>query len=161
VSNYPPFVETELRCCVHKSQPLDTILSQMNPVQNITPYFSTIHHYIFLQFTPDSPKWSLSPQVLNQNCVSIRPLRSVLHASLTLTVILLIFLIHSGINPQKNYKSLHNVFVCAVHGKRDIRPSVFFVDLQWNYSLAGFCAVHRDHSVQYIREGKGKRVSGR
>jgi hypothetical protein len=44
---------------VHKIQPQDPILSQMNAVHTLLPYFLKIHFNIVLLFMSTSPNWSV------------------------------------------------------------------------------------------------------
>jgi hypothetical protein len=44
---------------VHKSPPPVFVLTQMNPVQNLPPYFFKVHFNIVLPSSPKSFKWSL------------------------------------------------------------------------------------------------------
>jgi len=40
---------------IQRNSPLDPFLSQMNPVQNLKPYFSKIHFNVTFPFTPTLP----------------------------------------------------------------------------------------------------------
>jgi hypothetical protein len=59
---------------VHKSPPLDPILSQSNPVRSIDPYLPKVHLNVILPPTPRSSHWSLAFGPPNQNPVSTSPL---------------------------------------------------------------------------------------
>jgi hypothetical protein len=45
---------------VHKSPPLDPILSQLNPVRPIDPYLPRVHLHVILPPTPRYSQWSLT-----------------------------------------------------------------------------------------------------
>jgi hypothetical protein len=59
---------------VHTSPPLDPILSQVNPVRPIDPYFTKIHLNVILTPTPRSSQWSLAFGPPNQNPINTCPL---------------------------------------------------------------------------------------
>jgi hypothetical protein len=59
---------------VHKSPPLDPILSQPNPVHPIDPYLPKVHFNVILPPTPRSSQWSLAFGPPNQNSVNTSPL---------------------------------------------------------------------------------------
>jgi hypothetical protein len=62
---------SKVRYRVHKGPPLVHILSQMNPVFTLVPYFSKILCNIVSLSTPRSSTWSLSFRFSNQNiCIS-------------------------------------------------------------------------------------------
>jgi hypothetical protein len=54
---------------VHKSPPLDPILSQSNPVRPIDPYLPKIHLNVILPPTPRSSQWSLAFGSFKQDIV--------------------------------------------------------------------------------------------
>jgi len=62
---------------VHKDLLLVPIISQINPVHTLPPYFPTIHSNIILPSMPRSYKWSLSFRFSNQNTVCISQLSHV------------------------------------------------------------------------------------
>jgi hypothetical protein len=59
---------------VHKSPPLDPILSQLNPVRPIDPYLPKVQFNVILPSTPRSSQWSLAFGPPNQNPVNTSPL---------------------------------------------------------------------------------------
>jgi hypothetical protein len=59
---------------VHKSPPLDSILTQMNPVRPIDPYLPKVQLNVILSPTPMSSQWSLTFGPPNQNPVNTSPL---------------------------------------------------------------------------------------
>ena len=65
-------------CCVHKSPPLFSVLSQINPVQGFLSRFLKIYFQIILS-TPRLTKWSLSLRFPHQNplCTSLSPIRAI------------------------------------------------------------------------------------
>jgi hypothetical protein len=61
---------------VHNSQPLVSIMSQMNPVHNFLPHFPKIHSNIIIASISRSSEWPLPFGVSNQNLVRISPMRA-------------------------------------------------------------------------------------
>jgi hypothetical protein len=59
---------------VHKSPPMDPILSQPNPVRPIGTYLPKVHLNVILPPTPRSSQWPLLFRPPNQNPVNISPL---------------------------------------------------------------------------------------
>jgi hypothetical protein len=68
------FTEAEGSLRVHKSTPLDCILSQPNPVRPIDPYLPKVYLNVILPPTPTSSQWSLAFGPPNQNPVNTSPL---------------------------------------------------------------------------------------
>jgi hypothetical protein len=66
---------------VHKSPPLDPILSQLNPVRPIDPNLPKVHLNVTLPPTPRSSQWSLALGPPNQNPVNTPPLPHACHMS--------------------------------------------------------------------------------
>jgi hypothetical protein len=62
----------QVHYCVHKSPPLVPILSQMNPMQNTSSYFSEIHLHIIL------PSMSRSSQLSRSLCFPTKTLYALL-----------------------------------------------------------------------------------
>jgi len=56
---------------VHNSPPLDTIPSQINPIHNLSRYFSKIHTNIALPSTPRASEWSLPFRFSDQNLYAL------------------------------------------------------------------------------------------
>jgi hypothetical protein len=67
--------------CVHKSQHLDTILSQQNPVCSIDPYLLMVHLNVILLPTPRSSQLSLPFGPPNQKPVNTSPLHHACYPS--------------------------------------------------------------------------------
>jgi hypothetical protein len=59
---------------VHKSPPLDPMLSQLNPVHPINPYLPKVQLNVILPPMPRSSWWSLTFRLPNQNPVNTSPL---------------------------------------------------------------------------------------
>jgi hypothetical protein len=75
VKKYPAFLRNQkVHHRVHKSPPLDSILSQPNPVHPIDPYLPKVHINVILPPTPRSSQWSLAFGPPNQNPVNTSPL---------------------------------------------------------------------------------------
>jgi hypothetical protein len=55
---------------VYTNLPLDPILSQLNPVHPIDPYFPKVYVNVILPPTPRSSQWSLAFGPANQNPVN-------------------------------------------------------------------------------------------
>jgi hypothetical protein len=82
---YPAFLlNTKVHHRVHKSPPLDPILSQPSPVRPIDPYLPEIHLNVILPPTLRSSQWSLAFGPPNQNPVSTSPMRATCPAHLIL-----------------------------------------------------------------------------
>jgi hypothetical protein len=71
--NSPYFMELQGHCCVQKSIPLVTILSQMNPGNHHNPYFLHILFNAIFQYQPGNSKWSLQFSFLYSFLVSPMP----------------------------------------------------------------------------------------
>jgi hypothetical protein len=72
VKKYPAFLwNPKVHHRVHKSPPLDPILSQLNPVRPIDPYLTKVH---IIPPTSRSSQWSLAFGPPNQNPVNTSPL---------------------------------------------------------------------------------------
>jgi hypothetical protein len=61
----------KVHCRVHKIPPPTSILSHMNQIRTLQPYFPKISFNIVLSSTPRSFKWSLSFRLSSQNFVRI------------------------------------------------------------------------------------------
>jgi hypothetical protein len=82
VKKYPAFLRNpKVHHRVHKSLPLDPILSQPIPVRPTDPYLPKVHLNIILPPTPRSSQWSLAFGPPNQNHVSTSPLPHAWHMS--------------------------------------------------------------------------------
>jgi hypothetical protein len=66
---------------VHKSSPLDPILSQPNPVRSIDPYLPKVQLNVIFLPTPRSSHWSLAFGRPNQKHVNTFPLPHACHMS--------------------------------------------------------------------------------
>jgi hypothetical protein len=66
---------------VHKSPPLDPILSQPNSARPINFYLPKAHLNVILPPTPRSSQWSLTYGLPNQNPVNTSPLPHACHMS--------------------------------------------------------------------------------
>jgi hypothetical protein len=66
---------------VHKSPPLDPILSQPNPVRPVHSFLPKVHFNVILPPMPRSSQWSLAFGPPNQNPVNTSPLPHACHMS--------------------------------------------------------------------------------
>jgi len=69
VMKFLTLMQPEDMLCVYKSLPLDPVLSHMNPVYILIPYFCKIQLNVALPTMPRSSKWSLL-FILSSVCIS-------------------------------------------------------------------------------------------
>jgi hypothetical protein len=82
VKKYPAFLwNPKVHYRVHKSPPLDPILSQPNPVRPIHPHLPKVQLNVILLPTSRSFQWSLTFGLPNQNPVNTSPLPHACHMS--------------------------------------------------------------------------------
>jgi hypothetical protein len=82
VKKYPAFLRNpKVHHRVHKSPPLDPILSQPNPVHPINPYLPNVHLNVILPPMPRSSQRSLAFGPPNQNPLSTSPRLHACHMS--------------------------------------------------------------------------------
>jgi len=81
VKKCPTFIEPKRPFYVYKSLSLVpvTILNQMNPIHNFSPYFSMIYSNTIFPSMPWSSEWSLLFRFTYQNSVSISHLSHACH----------------------------------------------------------------------------------
>jgi hypothetical protein len=110
VRNYPAFLRNpKVHHRVHKSPPLDPILSQPNPVRPINPYHSKVHLNVILPPTPTSSQWSLAFGPPSQNSVSTSPLKLSLCFSWAPR--------HEDVLGEWRYSSTHSLISALVGGE--------------------------------------------
>jgi hypothetical protein len=64
-------MDPEVHYRVHKSTPLDPMLSQPNPVRPVDPYLPNVHLNAILPSTPRSSQWSLTSGRMMQKIISV------------------------------------------------------------------------------------------
>jgi hypothetical protein len=86
IKKYPAFLwNPEVHYRVHESPPLDSILSQLNPVNPSDPHLPKIHRNVILPSTPRSSQWPfpLGPPSQNSVNTSHLPMRATCPAHLS------------------------------------------------------------------------------
>jgi len=86
VKKFPAIKGPEFYYRVHNIPPIYLMLSQLNPVRALTPYFLEIRFNIILLFTPWFLKWSLPVRFYDRNIVCIT---SLMRATCTVDLILI------------------------------------------------------------------------
>jgi len=114
--------------CIHRSLPLDPILSHLNPEYTFKPYLLKIHFNIILLSTPIPPKWLLNLREFIFPIPATPPAQLILHDLASLIIFgeeykLRSSLLCNFLHPPVNFPLLSRNILLALSSQAPLHSS--------------------------------------